>query len=170
MNSCVMLPPPLNLTVVWLPQPGHGAGMMTHRPLRRAAACLSLIVLAACQGSTEPDQVPRFDGIGAEEVIRFTGTEPFWGGKVEGSMLTYTTPENLEGEVITVERFAGNHGIGLSGKLGEAAFDMTVTPGECSDGMSDRVYPYTVTLSVGGEVREGCGWTDRQPFSGPEAP
>lgn len=114
--------------------------------------------------------MPRFDGIGAGEVIRFTGTEPFWGGQVEGSMLTYTTPENLDGEVITVTRFAGNHGLGLSGKLDEAAFDMTVTPGECSDGMSDRVYPLTVTLSVGGEVREGCGWTDRQPFSGPQAP
>ncbi len=144
--------------------------MTTHRPLCRAAAGLLLIVLAACQGGTEPDQVPRFDGIGAGEVIRFTGTEPFWGGQVEGSMLTYTTPENIDGEVITVTRFAGNHGLGLSGTLGEAAFDMTVTPGACSDGMSDRVYPLTVTLSVGGEVREGCGWTDSQPFSGPQAP
>lgn len=144
--------------------------MKRSRQLPLAAACFSLIALAACQGATEPGQVPRFDGIEAGEVIRFTGTEPFWGGQVEGSMLTYTTPENIDGEVITVERFAGNHGLGLSGKLGDAAFDMTVTPGECSDGMSDRMYPMTVTLSIGGEIREGCGWTDKEPFSGPENP
>lgn len=162
MNSCALL------------SGCYGRGMMedmmTHRQLHRAAAFLSVIILGGCQGSTEPGQVPKFDGIEAGEVIRFTGTEPFWGGRVEGSMLTYSTPENHDGEVITVTRFAGNHGLGLSGKLGEAAFDMTVTPSECSDGMSDRVYPLTVTLSIGGELREGCGWTDGQPFSGPQTP
>ena len=47
---------------------------------------------------------------------------------------------------------------------------MTVTPGACSDGMSDRTYPYTVTLKIGDDTREGCAWTDAQPFEGPEAP
>ena len=40
----------------------------------------------------------------------------------------------------------------------------------CSDGMSDRSYPFTVTLMVMGEQREGCAWTDKQPFSGPQHP
>ncbi|MXP45618.1 COG3650 family protein [Allopontixanthobacter sediminis] len=133
-------------------------------------ACMTLVVLAACQNGPEQAAAPKFDGIAKDEVIRFTGTEPFWGGQVEGTMLTYSTPENIDGETIAIKRFAGNHGLGLSGKLGEAAFDMTVTPGECSDGMSDRVYPFTVTLSIDGEMREGCGWTDREPFSGPENP
>ena len=144
--------------------------MFNFRQPRRAAACALLIFLPACQGGAEPGQVAAFDGIAPEEVIRFTGTEPFWGGEAAASQLTYTTPENPGGQVISVRRFAGNHGLGLSGKLGEAAFDMTVTPGECSDGMSDRTYPITVTLSIGGEIREGCGWTDRQPFTGPEEP
>lgn len=144
-------------------------GMMIHRQLGRVAACFSLIGLAACQGGEEPHQVSRFDSIGAGETIHFIGTEPFWGGRVEGRMLTYTTPENIDGEVIMVNRFAGNHGLGLSGKWGEAAFDMTVTPGECSDTMSERVYPLTVTLRFAGEVREGCGWTDKQPAATPPA-
>lgn len=144
--------------------------MKTQHPLRSTITCFAFIALAACQGGAEPGQVAKFDGIGAGEVIRFTGTEPFWGGRVEGSALTYTTPDNIDGTAITVERFAGNHGLGLSGKLDEAAFDMTVTPGKCSDGMSDRIYPMTVTLSIGGDIREGCGWTDKRPFSGPENP
>jgi uncharacterized membrane protein len=47
---------------------------------------------------------------------------------------------------------------------------MMVTPLECSDGMSDRIYPFTVTLKIGDDLRSGCGWTERQRFTGPEAP
>ena len=50
--------------------------------------------------------------------------------------------------------------------LDGARFDMTVTPGECSDGMSDRTYPYTVTLAIGQQTRLGCGWTDAEPATG----
>jgi len=45
-----------------------------------------------------------------------------------------------------------------------------VTPGACSDGMSDRSYPYTVTLQVRGEQRQGCAWTARTSYTGPENP
>ena len=105
-----------------------------------------------------------------DETIRFVGTEPFWGGEVSGGSLTYSTPENQNGTTIAIERFAGNNGLGLSGMFEGQAFDMTVTPGECSDGMSDRAYPFTVTLKIGAEQRSGCAWTERTPFSGPEHP
>lgn len=144
--------------------------MMLKRFSRPAAAGIALAMLAACQNGADRAAAPKFDGLAEGEVIHFTGTEPFWGGQVEGTMLTYSTPENVEGETFSVKRFAGNHGLGFSGQLGTAQFDMTITPGDCSDGMSDRVYPYTVTVSVGGELREGCGWTDSQPFVGPENP
>jgi uncharacterized membrane protein len=111
-----------------------------------------------------------FAGIAEDEVLRFTGTEPFWGGQVSGGTLTYSTPENQDGTAIPVERFAGRGGIGLSGTLGGAAFDMTVTGLACSDGMSDRTYPFTVTLEIGDDKRNGCGWSERHPFEGPEHP
>lgn len=107
-----------------------------------------------------------FAAIGADETISFVGTEPFWGGEVGAGKLTYSTPENQAGETIAVRRFAGNNGLGFSGALGGAAFDMAVTPGACSDGMSDRSYPLTVTLTIGAEQRRGCAWTRRQPFTG----
>ena len=40
----------------------------------------------------------------------------------------------------------------------------------CSDGMSDRRYPFVATIALGGETFEGCGYTDKQPFTGPAAP
>ena len=57
-----------------------------------------------------------------------------------------------------------------SGALNGNAFDMTVTPGQCSDGMSDRTYPFTVTLKIADETRGGCAWTDRMRFTGSENP
>ncbi len=155
--------------------------MMTPRILPAASAVL---LLAACQqggadgtpsvpgGATVPDaeSSEAYDGIGEDETLRFSGTEPFWGGTVTGTSLTYTTPDNPDGARITVERFAGRGGLSFSGSLEGAAFEMMVTPLACSDGMSDRTYPFTVTLKLGEELRNGCGWTDRQRFEGPERP
>lgn len=118
----------------------------------------------------DADSSEAYDGIRPDETLRFTGTEPFWGGEVTGEALTYSTPEDPDGTAITVERFAGRGGLSFSGTLDTAPFEMTVTPLACSDGMSDRTYPFTVTLKVGDELRNGCGWTERTPFEGPAQP
>ena len=125
---------------------------------------------AAAPEAPASSRTKAYSGIGENETVRFTGTEPFWGGEVSGETLTYTTPENIDGTQIAVERFAGRNGLSFSGTLDGADFVMAVTPGECSDGMSDRTYPFTVTLEVRGEQRQGCAWTDAQSFTGPEHP
>ncbi len=131
-----------------------------------AAACL--LALAGCQAAG-PEVTPTFSGIAADERVQFTGTEPFWGGEVANGEALYRTPENVEGERFAVSRFAGNNGVSFTGTLAGEAFDMMVTPGTCSDGMSDRSYPYTVTVEHGGRRLDGCGWTDRKRFTGPAA-
>ena len=140
--------------------------------LRRGLVLASLpLLLAACQSGGDPERsVDAYDGIAADETIRFLGTEPFWGGESAGNTLTYDTPENIDGTTIAVERFAGNSGLSIAGELDGASFDMVVTPGDCSDGMSDRSYPLVVTLRIGEETRFGCAWTERKPFTGSEAP
>jgi uncharacterized membrane protein len=138
-----------------------------------------VLLLAACGGGKSgpegsrivtADDTQPYAGIGAGEVVRFTGTEPFWGGQVSGGTLTYMTPEDQKGTTLAVSRFAGRNGLSFSGQLGAMPFVMAVTPGECSDGMSDRWYPFTVTLQVKGEQRDGCAWTDKQPYAGPQQP
>ena len=147
-------------------------------PVRFAilAAALS-VALVGCQpgpegpeGTTTDAPGEAFAQIAPDETARFTGTEPFWGGQVAGGSLTYSTVEDPDGTTIAVERFAGNNGLGYSGSLDGTSFDMAITPGDCSDGMSDRTYPFTVTLRIGEEQRTGCAWTDRMPFSGPVNP
>ena len=133
-------------------------------------------MLAGCGGSNgsampgDADDTKPFAGIAADETIQFTGTEPFWGGETAGESLSYSTPDDQQGKVIAVKRFAGRNGLSLSGELDGSPFVMAVTPGTCSDGMSDRDYPYTVTLQVRGEQRNGCAWTATQPYSGPKEP
>lgn len=136
--------------------------------------------LAACSpdgtsggGASVPgdsSETAPYDEIAEDEVLHFTGTEPFWGGEVSGTTLVYSTPEDQDGTEIEVERFAGRGGIAFSGQLDGASFEMMVTPLDCSDGMSDRTYPFTVTLEVGEETRNGCAWSERHPFDGPEHP
>ncbi|BBC74343.1 conserved hypothetical protein [Altererythrobacter sp. B11] len=149
---------------------------MNHRFALAAPALLALaLALAACSSGGgaagapgDAEDTQPFSGIGAEEVVRFTGTEPFWGGEVAGRRLTYTTPEKQDGEMIEVDRFAGRNGVSFTGRLADQDFVLAVTPGACSDGMSDRTYPFVVTLMVRGEQREGCAWTEAQPFTGPD--
>lgn len=146
----------------------------------RTRLSLSLLLLAAgCSGggsetggagATRDKPGAAFSAIAPDERLRFTGTEPFWGGEVSGGSLLYSTPENPTGTQIAVSRFAGNNGLSFSGALGGQGFDMAVTQAACSDGMSDRTYPFIVSLRLGGEVRQGCGWTERQPFKGAPAP
>lgn len=140
-----------------------------------ARLCVGMagLALAACapDSATDGDRAaPTFDGIAAVETVNFTGTEPFWGGEVRGDTLTYSTPEDIEGTQIAVSRFAGLGGVSWSGELDGQPFDLSLTEGECSDGMSDRTYPFVATLSVRGETRRGCAWSEARPFEGPANP
>lgn len=158
--------------------PGDAMRKSDMRPFVSILPLLAL--LAACNGShggandptaRDKDAEPHaYAGIGSTETLHFTGTEPFWGGSATGATLTYTTPDKPEGTAIPVRRFAGNNGLGFSGTFGGGSFDLAVSEAPCSDGMSDRTYPFTVTLRIAEEVRGGCGWTDRRKFTGPEHP
>lgn len=144
--------------------------------MRSSAIIILALALVACRqggggilpGDTSDTQ--PFDAIAPGETVHFTGTEPFWGGEVTGGALTYATPENANGREITVKRFAGRGGVSYSGSLGDRSFDLTITPGVCSDGMSDRTYPFVATLRLGDETRNGCAWSENSPFTGPETP
>ncbi|MBT8388862.1 MAG: hypothetical protein KJP13_04350 [Altererythrobacter sp.] len=134
---------------------------------RMLFAMLGSLGLYACFGGSEeaPGEVLAFDEISESEVITALGNEPFWNAVIEADTLTYSTPENIGGQAIAVTRFAGNGGLGFSGQLNGEPFNLAVTPGECSDTMSDRSYPYTVTLTIDAELRNGCAYTDSQMFT-----
>ncbi|MBV7258034.1 COG3650 family protein [Erythrobacter crassostreae] len=135
---------------------------------------LSCAVLAACSsGDSIDDGGAVFEGISPEATINMVGNEPFWGIEITsegmGYKAHYTTPENSDGTAIIVTRFAGNNGLGFSGELNDETMQVALTPGECSDTMSDAVYPYTATVTLGERTLFGCGYTSDEPVEGVSA-
>ncbi len=124
------------------------------------------IALAACHPSSDealPGDVSDtqpYSGIAEDAVLRVTGTEPFWGGTIADGQLTWSTPENIDGITLPVERFAGRGGLSFSGELDGQQIDIAITPGDCSDGMSDRTYPFTATVQLDGQTLSGCAWRE----------
>lgn len=131
-------------------------------------AHLALLLLALA-GGAEASRSRPYPPIAENEVLHFVGTEPFWGGEVRRTRMTYDTPDNPKGETIRVSRFSSPRGVSYVGSMhGEGRFTMNVwLSGRCSDGMSDRTYPFEVRIKfAGGNELQGCGWTGRRPFRG----
>lgn len=87
--------------------------------------------------------------------LNLTGTEPFWGVKIRKDKITLSRPDHPD-------LVAANTGAEVSGKTATwKSNELTITlksqPG-CSDGMSDRRYPYAAQVKVGDEVLKGCGY------------
>ena len=113
--------------------------------------------LGGCNSGGGPERSEQtFDAIAPSSSIVLIGTEPFWRMDFEpsgsGYSAKYSTPEDIDGTIFTVERFAGNNGLGFSGELASQQVQVAVTAGECSDGMSDRIYPYIATIAIGEDV------------------
>ncbi len=135
--------------------------------MTRPNLLLPLCAMVAACGSGSEGSVPGdssdttpFDEIAAADVLRLTGTEPFWGATIDGATMIYSTPDNIEGTAIAVSRFAGRGGVSFSGSLDGSPVDVLVTRGACSDQMSDREYPYNATLQIGDDLRIGCAWRE----------
>ena len=91
------------------------------------------------------------------QIFRAFGTEPFWNVNVEDATLTYTTPEDQAGVVMQGTRRALEEGVELSGSHDGKPFVLTVSAGECSDGMSDNRYTLVSAFRYGDIDYKGCG-------------
>lgn len=81
------------------------------------------------------------------------GTEPGWTLTVTPTTATY------EGDygAVTISEPTPPRFRPLAGRYAGTRLVVTIAPGPCSDGMSDRTYRDTVTLSADGSVVSGCG-------------
>ncbi len=130
-----------------------------------------LALPAALLAAASPVQAgaPALPGPG--EVVHYLGTEPFWGGELRGRRMTLDWPENEKGVSLPVVRTVSRGRLVISGRLAvhphfmpAGRFTMTIVRKTCSDGMSDQVYPYDVTIVAGNSRILGCAWTARRPY------
>ncbi len=155
-------------------------GAQTSGPHETPPPQLAQAFAAACSGgeTLPPPQPPTSDDApvsacltqGGKRIpanrLRAVGTEPFWGARIEGRCVTYSTPEDQQGTRIWTA-FTGSPENGQwAGFLNDQRFVLRTRaqPG-CSDGMSDIRYPISVTLTIGADRRRGCaepGWARGQ--------
>ncbi|HEV7352900.1 MAG TPA: hypothetical protein VGN74_07230 [Brevundimonas sp.] len=151
--------------------------------LRPSLAVLNLcagLALAGCEpagdGAWEGERPPEptapvvLGGVDLGQPVRALGTEPFWGVDIGEGALTLTGVDRPE------QRFAaeGPELVGTTAVWrGEAADGATATltliATECSDGMSDRVYPLTARFEAGETELAGCAEATARLMEGPGA-
>jgi heat shock protein HslJ len=81
------------------------------------------------------------------------GTEPFWNLLIDEHDVTFTQPEAAPIRQPTPPVIHG-----VAGEIYQTPrINVNIVHARCSDGMSDRVYPDKVQVTVDGKRFEGCG-------------
>lgn len=113
---------------------------------------------AAVEAPAPTPQAKRAAGQEGEPLLayRVVGTEPFWGVRVDGDTLHFTTLEDQAGKHLTGTHTLREDGIRYVGNDGATAFELDIARGECSDGMSDTVYAFKASFRYGATDYQGC--------------
>jgi uncharacterized membrane protein len=81
------------------------------------------------------------------------GTEPFWNLLIDERDITFTQPDAQP-----IRQPRPQVIVGIAGEIYQTPrINVNIVHGRCSDGMSDRVYPDKVQVTVDGRRFEGCG-------------
>jgi uncharacterized membrane protein len=81
------------------------------------------------------------------------GTEPFWDVLIDEHDVTFTLSGSQPIRQPTPKVI-----IGIAGEIYRTArIDVNIVHAQCSDGMSDRVFPDKVQVTVDGRQFHGCG-------------
>jgi uncharacterized membrane protein len=128
-------------------------------------AAASILVLSACSQGSEtpapaveaPEPAPVLAGVDLSQPVRALGTEPFWSLEFTGTELVYSTPEPPEQRAPQPKpAMQGTVAVFETSTAAGGAVKATLSATECSDGMSDRTYPLTAIVEIGGQTLTGC--------------
>lgn len=104
---------------------------------------LALPLLSGCLSVPPPPAAP-YHGV---------GTEPFWNLIIDDRNVTFIRPE--EQPIVQPKPKVI---VGFAGEIYQTPrINVNIVHSQCSDGMSDRVYPDKVQVTVDGTRYNGCG-------------
>ena len=111
--------------------------------MKRYLALPLTLSLAGCLTAPSPPPPP----------YHAVGTEPFWNLLIDERDLTFTQPDAQP-----IRQPRPKVIIGIAGEIYQTPrINVNIVHGQCSDGMSDRVYPDKVQVTVDGTQYTGCG-------------
>lgn len=107
-------------------------------------AAASLIALTALPATAQAQAQPDY---------RASGTEPFWSLTIGARTMRFEAPGRQPVSVATPRVIHG-----FAGEIWQTRrINVNTNHIKCSDGMSDRSYPDTVTVTIDGRTYKGCG-------------
>jgi len=132
----------------------------------RGAACLLAV---ACTGRDQPPAADSIattpDSATAPQIalpLRVLGTEPFWALDIDSTGLRFITPEDTSGiRFPPLQPTVAGDTTAWVGQTEGASIEARLWREKCSDGMSDREYPYSATVHMKGTSYRGCA--DKRP-------
>ena len=133
--------------------------------MRLPLLALASLALAACSNSGEtpapeapPPAAPAvLGGVDLGQPVRAIGTEPFWAVEIAPGTLTYSAVDNPGFSVNNPgPTLQGTTAVYAAAGADGATLVVTLIATECSDGMSDRVYPLTARVELGSQTLNGC--------------
>lgn len=111
--------------------------------MKKLLALPAFALLASCMTHPAPPPPP----------YRAIGTEPFWNVLIDPINITFTAPDQQPITQPTPRSI-----IGVAGEIYQTPrIIVNKVHGQCSDGMSDRIYPDKVQVTVDGKQYSGCG-------------
>lgn len=143
------------------------------------SAVLLVLALAACAPlgpSLNPSPPSRGPGPAPERApfelpLRLVGTEPFWGARIDGRTVELSGVDRptVTARVVTAKFFENAGAYAAEAGSGPSLLAMSVSFDRepCSDGMSDRTYPWRATVIIAREPNgalerlHGCAIPDR---------
>jgi uncharacterized membrane protein len=106
-------------------------------------AIFAVAALAGC-APLPPPPAPPYHAL---------GTEPFWTLLIDEHDITFVEPEQQ-----AIKQRTPKVIIGFAGEIYQTPrINVNIVHAQCSDGMSDRVYPDKVQVTVDGRQFNGCG-------------
>lgn len=110
--------------------------------MKRSAVLLLALLAGACV--PPPPTPPPYHA---------TGTEPFWNLLIDERDITFIEPN-----AAPIRQPKPQAIVGIAGEIYQTPrINVNIVHGRCSDGMSDRVYPDKVQVTVDGRRFNGCG-------------
>ena len=118
--------------------------------MKKVLGLLLAAALAGCEPPPPPPLTPNPPG----GVYRALGTEPFWDLTIDEREMIFTD----RGSDVRVAQPTPRVIVGIAGEIYRTPrLGVNIVHRQCSDGMSDRVYPDTVQVDVDGRRFNGCG-------------
>jgi uncharacterized membrane protein len=131
----------------------------------RPILAVGLVLLAAAcsepavepPAPAEPATPAILGGVDLGQPLRALGTEPFWAVDITTDAIAYSA---VDSEGVRVSNpgptVQGTTAVYASAAEDGTALVVTLIATECSDGMSDRVYPLTARFETGETELAGC--------------